>query len=138
MKKIIFAITFLSSVITFAQDKEILENALTPEQEKLFDKGIEKLNAKKYTEAIESLNKLISSNKKQISSYYYLAQAYFENKQYTDCVEACTKGLAIGPNENLLNYYRAKANIKLGEINSICEDVKKSEAKEEELLKYCH
>ncbi|WP_376777098.1 tetratricopeptide repeat protein [Flavobacterium covae] len=138
MKKIIFIITLLSSLITFAQNGEIIDNPFTPEQNTLFSKALEKLNSKKYPDAIEMLNKLISSNKEQKIPYFYLAQAYFENKQYSECAEICTKGLIIGPKENALNYYRAKANIELGKTDSVCNDLKKSGTQEKELLKYCN
>ncbi|MFK7050012.1 Outer membrane protein assembly factor BamD [Flavobacterium columnare] len=138
MKKIILIITFLTGLATSAQNNEKYTNSLTPEQDKLFDKALEKLNSKKYADAIELFNLLIPSLKGQKSPYYYLAQAYFLNKQYSECIETCTKGLVIGPEGNFLNYYRAKANIELGKTDSVCDDIKKSKTQEKELLKYCN
>lgn len=140
MKKIFLIVMFLGCFCGFSQTREVTENSRTTEQDGLFGKAINKLNGKKYTDAIKLFNELIQSeNNKQTSTYYYLAQAYFENKQYNECVATCSKGLELGPKENLLNLYRAQANIELGNTATVCDDLKKSATQDESLLnKYCH
>ncbi|WP_428224481.1 tetratricopeptide repeat protein [Flavobacterium sp.] len=139
MKKIFLILVFFGSFSVFAQKESLEKSSRTVEQNQLFEKAIEKLHKQKYNDAISLLKELVNSEKNMGGTYYYLAQAYYENKQYNECAEACSKGLSIDAKENLLHLYRAQANIALGNTATVCEDLKKSATQDQELLKkYCN
>ena len=139
MKKIFLILVFFGSFSLFAQKESLENDSRTPEQNQLFKKAIEKLHKEKYNDAISLLKELVNSEKNLGGTYYYLAQAYYKNKQYNECVDTCSIGLSIDAKENLLHLYRAQANIALGNTATVCEDLKKSATQDESLLnKYCH
>lgn len=142
MKKILILFTLLFNIVVFSQKNnknniQVVESSITYNNQELFNKAISKFEAKKYNDAIGMLDQLIKNEPNISIGYYYLAQAYYETKQFNECSNTCTEGLKIDEKENLLYLYRVYANKAQNKMDGICSDIKKSFTTEEELLRLC-
>lgn len=66
----------------------------------LFDQGLKQANAKEYSKAIETFEKLIETEKGNVSAYFNLGNCYYENKQYGKAILAYERVLKFSPRDS--------------------------------------
>lgn len=131
MKKIILVILLFTYSGIYSQS---IENN-TEEIKEIANKYFYK---KQYLKAIPLYKKVVEIAPDNPLSYFELIQCYYFSKQYKLCIENANIGLKLDPNETMYYFCRARANIKINNLSTVCDDLKKSIGLGDDLmLKYC-
>ena len=88
MKTILYIFIFLLSTLTFAQNDKLFEQANT-----FYNNG-------KYTEAIDSYEKIIESGQHSAELYYNIANAHYKLNHIAPSIYYYEKALQLAPNDS--------------------------------------
>ena len=88
MKTILYIFIFLLSTLTFAQNDKLFEQANT-----FYNNG-------KYTEAIDSYEKIIESGQHSAELYYNIANAHYKLNNIAPSIYYYEKALQLAPNDS--------------------------------------
>jgi len=107
-----------------AEDENLTEEQKQAKEEK--NKGNEEYKKKNFEVALAHYNKAIELEPTNMTYYNNVAAVYFEQKEYTKCIEQCEKAVEVG-RENRADFKLiAKAFSRIGNAYKKLEDYKKA------------